>query len=502
MSEEATNEKKGAKLEADEKQRLQFESALQYMKTARLILRDLENEQKSTQFFKKYKREEVMRWLENPSGYENKLIEVCRYLAGSSQHFRRLYEYFGKMSMLAYIVIPYKLDEKNFDKDLFMKQYKNTIDKLEVMNIKNEFEKVIDTIFREDVAYCYEYSTKDSYFIKLLPYKYCQINTIIDGVFGYSFDFSFFDKYPKKLKMYGDEFIMKYELYKANKKAKRWQELDSNNSFALKLSDSLDYIIPMFANLIPFLYDIEDIKQLDKSQKEMDNYKLLMMKLETDEDGNYKIDYPEYEKFYNMIANVLPKNIGIGMSIADIKDYTFERSGTASEISAYSQAQTDFWSSAGVSELLFNGSKSSSATITNSIKCDSELVFYVHRMIERVINRKLKQDSGKYKFKVNILDVTQFNQKEYLDNLLKVSNYGYPVKLAIMAVFGYSPADTYGLTLLEDALNLIDKWKPLQSANTMSGKTDDVGGRPQKDSDELSEAGVQTRENDNRRDDA
>ena len=102
------------------------------------------------------------------------------------------------------------------------------------------------------MAYCYEYSTKDSYFIKLLPYKYCQINTIIDGVFGYSFDFSFFDKYPKKLKMYGDEFIMKYELYKANKKAKRWQELDSNNSFALKLSDSLDYIIPMFANLIPF----------------------------------------------------------------------------------------------------------------------------------------------------------------------------------------------------------------------------------------------------------
>jgi hypothetical protein len=71
-----------------------------------------------------------------------------------------------------------------------------------------------------------------------------------------------------------------------------------------------------------------------------------------------------------------------------------------------------------------------------------------------------------------------------------------------MAVFGYSPADTYGLTLLEDALNLIDKWKPLQSANTMSGKTDDKGGRPRKDSDDLSEAGVQTRENDNRRDDA
>lgn len=490
------------KQELTEQQKLQFDSALQYMKTARLILRDLENEQQATQFFKKYKREDVLRWIENPSQNEERLISVCRYLAGSSQHFRRLYEYFGKMSALAYIVVPYKLDEKDFNKDLFIKQYKNTIDKLEVMNIKNEYEKVIDTIFREDVAYCYEYSTKDSYFVKLMPYKYCKINTIVDGVFGYSFDFSFFDKYPKRLDMYGEEFKLKYEIYKANKKSKRWQELDSKNSFALKLSDSLDYVIPMFANLIPFLYDIEDIKQLDKSQKEMDNYKLLMMKLELDDDGNYKIDYPEYEKFYNMISSVLPKNIGIGMSIADIKDYTFERSGTASDISAYSQAQTDFWSSAGVSELLFNGSKSSSATITNSIKCDSELVFYVHRMIERVINRKLKQENGKYKFKINILDVTQFNQKEYLDNLLKVSTYGYPVKLAIMAVFGYTPSDVYGLTVLEEVLNLTERWKPLRSANTMSGDSDDEGGAPNKDVDELSDAGVQTRENDNRREDA
>ena len=123
-------------------------------------------------------------------------------------------------------------------------------------------------------------------------------------------------------------------------------------------------------------------------------------------------------------------------------------------------------------------------------------------MIERVINRKLKQDSGKYKFKINILDVTQFNQKEYLDNLLKVSTYGYPVKLAIMAVFGYTPSDVYGMTILEEVLDLVNKWKPLQSANTMSGDSSDEGGRPQKDSDELSEAGVQTRENDNRRSDA
>jgi len=480
------------KKEVSEKQRLQFESALQYMKTAKLILRDLENEQQSNQFFKKYKREDVLRWLENPSRYEAKLIEVCRYLAGSSQHFRRLYEYFGKMSMLAYIVLPYKLDENDFDPIQFKEQYKKVIDKLEVMNIKNEYSKIIDVMFREDIAFCYEYSTNDSYFIKLLPYDYCQINTIVDGVLGYSFNFGYFDKYPKRLLMYGEEFQTKYTLFKSNRKKYRWQELNSENSFALKLSDNLDYVIPMFANLIPFLYDIEDIKQLDKSKKEMDNYKLLMMKLELNDDGDYKIDYKEYEKFYNMISSVLPKNIGIGMSIADIKDYTFERSGTANEISAYSQAQKDFWDSAGVNGSLFSGDTSTAAAINASLNSDQSLVFYVHRMIERVINRKLKSETGKYKFKINILDCTIYNKKEYLDNLLKVSTYGVPIKHAICAVLGYTPSDTYGMTVLEDILGIVDKWRPLKSSNTMSGNDD--SGRPTKDDGDLTAAGEQSRD--------
>lgn len=482
------------KQDVEEKQRLQFDSALKYMKTAKLILRDLENEQQTNQFFKKYKREDILKWLENPASYENRLIEVCRYLAASSQHFRRLYEYFGKMSMLSYIVIPYKLDENGFDEDLFKKQYKNIIDKLEVMNIKNEFSKVIDVMFREDIAYCYEYYTSDSYFIKLLPYKYCRVNSIIDGVFGFAFDFSFFDKYPKKLDMYGDEFIIKYELYKANRKDRRWQDLDPKNSFALKLSDNLDYVIPIFANLIPFIYDIEDIKQLDKSKLEMDNYKLLMMKLELNDEGDYKIDYQEYEKFYNMISAVLPKNIGIGMSIADIKDYTFEKSGAATEVSSYNKAQKDFWDSAGVNGGIFSGDSSTAASINASINSDQSIVFYVHRMIERVINRKLKQESSKYKFKINILDCTIYNKKEYLDNLLKVSTYGVPIKQSILAVFGYTPADTYGMTFLENVLDLTSLWKPLQSSNTMATSATDSGGRPLTDDDELTSAGEQSRD--------
>ena len=479
-----------------EKQQLDFSSALSYMKTAKLILRDLEKENQTQNFFNKYKKEDINKWLENPAKNENKLVEVSCYFYNISQHYRRLCNHFGKMSTLDYICLPYKLDDENLDVDKFKKSYKKAIDKLDVMNIKSEFAKVINTMFREDVFYGYEYSTNDSYFIKKMPYRYCEITSIIDGVFSYQFNFAYFDRYPLKLAMYGAEFVEKYELYKTDKKKYQWQDLDHRKSFALKLNDDVDFVIPPFCSLIPLIFDIEDVKQLDRSKKEMDNYKLLLMELKLDDDGNFIGDFEEAKKYYNMLSNVLPSNIGLGMSPWSIKDYTFERSGKTTEVSDYANAQKDFWDNAGVNGSIFSSESSTAAAISSGLNSDQALIFNIHRMIERVINGMLKLDSGKYKFKVNILDVTIFNKKEYLDNLLKAATYGAPVKLAITSVLsGYTPADTYGMTVLENVLDVVNNWHVLQSTNTQNtGETTNTGGRPTVDDDKLTDAGEQARD--------
>ena len=476
-----------------EKQKMDFSVALEYMKTAKLILRDLENEGQTGTFFRKYRKEDINKWLENPSSNETKLVEISCYFYNISQHYRRLCNHFGKMSELDYICMPYKLNDEKLDTTKFKKAYKKTIDKLEVMNIKGEYEKVITTMFREDVFYGYEYSTNDSFFIKKMPYKYCAITSIIDGVYGYQFDFSFFEKYPKKLKMYGEEFELKYALYKKDPKKYKWQDLDYKRAFALKLNNDVDFVMPPFCSLVPLIYDIEDVKQLDRSKKEMDNYKLLLMELKLDEEGNFIGDYEEAKKYYNMLSNVLPSNIGLGMSPWSIKDYTFERSGKTTEVSDYANAQKDFWSNSGVNSSLY-GEATTASAINSSLSTDQVLVFSVHRMIERVINRMLKAESGEYKFKINILDVTIFNKKEYLDNLIKIATYGAPVKMAICSVLGYTPSDTYNMTILEDVLDLVSKWKPLQSSNTQSGDSTNKGGRPMNDDDDLTAAGEQSRD--------
>jgi hypothetical protein len=481
-----------------EKQKADFTAALQYMKTAKLILKDLEDNKKEMILFKKYTKQDIIKWLEAPENNEKQLRKASIYLYNASSHYRRLINYFAKMAIFAYIVVPYKLDTENVDIKKFKTKYKNVLSRLENMNLKHELLKVMTTVFREDVFYGYEYETKDSYVINKLPPDYCQINSNEDGIYTYAFDFQYFNTRKDKLEAWGDEFKLKYAIYEKNPK-KRWQEIDSKNSICIKLNEDIEYPIAPFIGLLPMIYDIEDYKMLTKASEEIGNYKLLSLLIPLTDEGDYKFPYEEAVKFYNMMNGVLPDNIGLALSPMQIDEHSFEKTGTTNNINRVAEAETNFWSAGGVSELLFNSQKSSSATIGNSIKSDEEIVYAVLRQIERWLNRKLKQESGNYKFKVQFLDVTLYSRKDYLDFLLKNGQYGMPVINAICACLGYSPADTDAMTFLEnEVLQYHYRLVPLQSSHTQgTTSTGDVGA-PKVSDDELSEAGVQTRENDNR----
>lgn len=481
-----------------EQQKVNFELALQYAKTAKLIMRDLEKANVETKFFAKYKKEDILKWLESPSASANEknLRDASNFMYEHSGHYKRLCNFFSYMSQLPYLVIPYKLDQEKFDVDKFKKKYKTTIDNLEVMNIKHEFQKVVASMVRDGISYNYEYSTTDSYFLRRLDPQYCTVSSIEDGVLCVGFDFTYFKKYPDKLQQYGEEFVNKYEIYKADSK-KRWQELDSKRAFALKMDESVDFNIPFFASLLPMLYDIEDYKALEKNSKEQDNYKLLSLDIPLDDDGGYAFDYNEAVKFYNMMGAALPSWVGLVLSPLKVNEFNFNKTGKSNEVNSVANAESQYWSAAGVSQMLFGSDKSSSMAISASLRTDEDIVFSVHRQIERVINKRLKQESGQYKFKINILNVTSHNQKDYLDNILKGVNLGAPLKLIIPIVLGYTPSDTYGMTILEEVLDINNKWKPLQSSSTLS--SDNSSGRPESNEEDLSDAGEKTRENDNRK---
>ena len=89
---------------------------------AKIILDDLRKLKQQTSFFHKYDKQDIIRWLDNPSYYSDKLIEVSNYFYVISNHYRRLVKYFSDISLFCYMLIPNeKSDKKNINEDNYKK---------------------------------------------------------------------------------------------------------------------------------------------------------------------------------------------------------------------------------------------------------------------------------------------------------------------------------------------------------------------------------------------
>ena len=405
-------------------------------------------------------------------------------------------QYFSALSDLNYVVAPYKIDTYTAKPDTIRRNYRRVLNLLSSMDIKNQFEKILTVCLREDTFYGTIWETADSTIIQQLPSDYCTISVIEDNVPNVSFDFSYFDKYQKNLPLYPEEFSTKYKLYKKDMINNKWQELDSPNSFAVKCNkDILNYSLPPFAGILREIYDLEDFKTLKRTKEELENYALLVMTLGIDKEGNWQMDYEKAKEFYHNLDDVLPEEIGSVLSPMPINKISFERTHTG-DVDSVAEAEDALFSAAGVSSLLFNNAKASANALLLSIKADQALTYSIVKSIECMINRFIHRHGyGKY-FKVNFLDVSPFNRKEAGDLYLKACQFGMPMVSYYCASQGLLQDEMDTMNFLEDdVLGIKKRFIPLQSSSTQSASSGSGDpGRPKSDTDELTEAGEITRE--------
>lgn len=452
----------------------------------------------------KYTKEQIVNFMKNPEVNQDNLREVSRYLYSFSPQYKRLINYFSNMLTFDYVVKPIKLNQNRLTSEKNREKLKRdtikTFDLIENMNLSHELNKVCKVLFKEDVFYGYELEDDKSYFIQMLDPDYCRISSIEDGVFNYSFDFSYFDnpKNKEKLNHYPDEFKTKYRLYQRNKNMK-WIEIDSDKSVCFKLNDEMSYPIPPFATVFPSVFEIEEYRELEKEKSKIDNYEILTQKVPIyDKDGEpnkFLIDMETVMFFHNRAANSLPDEVGLLTSPMDIASIKFNKDRM--EVDGVTQAKKDYYDSAGVSQIIFNSDNTSSVGLGKSIITDEEIVFSLLRQFERWVNRKLKKRSGTNKFQIKFLDITRFNRKEVFESNLKGAQFGVVGKFEVAASNGVSPSELVNMNYLEeDIFKLSDKLTPLKSSHTSSGNKTSERGAPEKSDDELTDSGVTTRDQD------
>lgn len=471
-----------------------------YARLGQIMLRNLNkytNKREVRMFFGRFKKEDIQKWIEHPDTYAKELRNASIALYEISPQYKRLINYFAKMMVFAYVITPFKINRNStIKKESYIKAYNSIVQYIDKINLKHELIKVYTTCFREDVFYGYTYQTADSFYIKKLNPDFCEITMIEDGCFIYSFDFSYFDTYPADLKNYGEEFEERYDMYKHNRTTMRWQVLNTQRQFCIKLNEDLCYPSIPFIGVFEGIFDIQDYKGLKKAKTETDNYKVLSLFVPTDDEGNYKLDYDDIVDYYERLLDVLPENIGAFLTPMQVSDFSFENAGAVDDNNVANATKT-FWNDAGVSAVIFGADKVTSATVNLSIQADEEMVFALTRQVERNINRLLKQRSGQYKFKINILDVTIYNQKDMFNLYLKGAQASLPTTTMACATIGLNPADMMNLCELEnEILDIPNKFKPLATSYTQSSSGDEGAPTQEDKGEELTEAGELSRDSD------
>jgi len=473
--------------------------SLTYKQMARLILRDLNESKTQTPVFSVYSKNDIIKFLSNPYQNAKNLRKAVEYIYVASPHFRRLIDYFVGLSDLAYIVSPYKIDPKKANDRIVSINYRRVLDTLTSMSIKTQFGKIIKVCLKNDVFYGTLWVNKDTITVQQLPTDYCSISSIEGNVFNVQFDFSYFKSRKYLLDYFPDEFRLRYENYE-KKLAPKWQELDCPTSFAIKVNTEIpEYPIPPFAGLLREIYDLEDYRNLKLAKTELENYAMLAMTLPMDDEGNWQIDYNKAVEFWSNLSEVVPPEVGTVLTPMPIQKISFERSG-AQDPDTIAEAEEALFTAAGVSSLLFNNPKASATALLLSIKVDQSITYGIVKSIEDMVNRYIQDQSYGKNFKVHFLNVSEFNRKESADQYLKSVQYGLPFISAYCATMGLGQAEMDAMSYLEtEILDLQDRFKPLMSSTQMSVEeitegTTEEGGRPPKDDGELSDSGIQSRE--------
>lgn len=441
-------------------------------------------------------KDQVDTYLKSPSTNEKNLRMASVYLYQVNTRYRNLLNYFANLPCWSYVINPVNYNPEKTKRDSFKKQYFKVCNILESMGVEKTMREIVLCALREGAYYGVIRGGNGDYFIlqKLNP-DYCTISSISDGgVFQFMYDMSKVQE--KDLPThYPPEFADMYKEYV--KTSEKYQPVPPEIAVCFKADPSIiDYSIPVFAGVMPTLYQIESVKALAVAATELSNYKLIAGKIPVDDEGIPLIDYPTAMQYYNHIVNNVGDRVGVAITPFDLKDYTFDRSGATAQIDEVARANDNFFSEAGTSALLHGATNDTSGVTKLAIKVDESFAFGLMYQAEEIVNRFLKRIPGTAKFKIHFLEVTQFNREEKIDEYRASMNYGIG-KLEYLALMGIHQFDVLGENYVEqDILGIDELFTPLKTASTQSADQNGASGRPKLSDGEISDEGEKTRDND------
>lgn len=502
---EMTNKERIEVLSREERNRAAY-AALQ----GALSLIDLTQNKSVT--YTTYSRESLRNYLKNPASENNQknLRKLSNYLYTVSHVYRRLINFKAyQVQLKSWTVYPDITLVEEVDAESILQNYDSVTKYIRNMDMKSQILKCMLQAWKNDVVYGFCYGDPESdgeFFIHLLDPDYCKISSqqYYKGVLNFAFDFSFFDSSTNSyyLEVYDPIFKSMYNKYSSDSSL-RWQELPIENTFCLKINtDNLDYPIPPLSGLFDSIINLADLQAVQDLKDELEAYKLIYAKINTisgtKDVDDFEIDLNLANAFYQKLQAAIPSNITTVLTPMDLDTIEFN-SNNANDVNIISEAYENIINANG--GIVLNQNKiTNSASFNKALQFDSMDAMAPVEQINAWVNLWIKNHLGDTFMNVEYSDVSPYFVDDRVEKLLKLAQYGIPVKLELASLVNANPVKERGMSYMEEALGLtIESWnRPLVSSNVQSGVNDNGDGSEGRDKidnpDDLTDEGQKTRD--------
>lgn len=448
------------------------------------------------------KLEDIQFALKHPKQSWDIILQASSELMRISPHYYRMNSMYSNMPLFCWGIDLYDVKE-NANADTIKKTYLSLAAKLENINLKHEFSKIMKYLPYQDVYCGLVVENSTDFFFQKLDFRICKIYQIQDGLYNFKINLSKIK--PTELGAYPDYVQKAYMDYIDSKSdnVSNWYTPPADKQICVKLNSQWLYPFPLLISLVRDILDLDIYKKLKLQSARTDNYKAIMMKVPIDESTVDKpLITPDVLSVFAEISRAsMSDDIGLIYTLGSngeaisFKDSTNTRNNVSDAIS-------ELYNSSGITQELYNGSSNATA-VTNSIENDSGFIYGLYRQFERWVNRYIKlrkYNKNAFKFYFYLLDITIFNRDTVSKRYKDAISLGVTVIDKYLATLDMTPSRVLGSFIThQDIFKFNENFIPLRTSYNSSdvGTSNDVG-RPTSASkgELLSEEGEKTSDGD------
>ena len=428
------------------------------------------------------------------------LLQLSEELMRISPHYFRMNNLYSNMALFCWWIDLYDVKE-NAKVENIRKSYSALAAKLESMNLKHEFSKIMKVIPYPDIYCGLVFENQSDFFFQQIDYKICELYQIQDGLYNFRIDLTQIkaqnlDAYPDYVKK--AYLNLRDGIPNPNVKG-QWYEPPADKQACFKLNSQWIYPYPILIALIKDILDLDVYKKLKLQSARTDNYKAIAVEVPIDENT---VDKPLLTPdtlgiFAEINRESMTDDIGLIHTLgSEATPISFKDSNNTRN--NVSDAVDEIYNSSGITKELYNGGSSGTA-VTFSIENDSGFVYGLYRQFERWMNRFIKirkYNKTAFKFLFYLLDVTIFNRDNVSKRYKEAASLGVTVIDKWLATLDMTPSRTLGSFILhKNIFDFQNNFVPLKSSFN-SAEGDDGTGRPSAESkgETLDDSGEKTKD--------